>query len=154
LVPSNGARRRAAIPAVGLALIATVSGCGDRAPASARPVEVHLRDFAIETSKPTLNAGAVSFRVTNTGPETHELILVETDLDPSELPLEADGITVDEDAPQLREVTALEGIRLGQTRTVRVNLRPGHYVLFCNLEGHYLGLMHTAIDVTRPQTVK
>ena len=74
-------------------------------PPAARPVDVHLRDFAIHTSKPTLNAGAVSFRVTNTGPETHELILVETDLDPSELPLEADGITVDEDAPQLRQVT-------------------------------------------------
>ena len=101
-----------------------------------------------------MNAGAVTFRVTNTGPETHELILVETALDPSDLPLQTDGITVDEDAPQLRKVTALEGIRLGQSRTVRVNLRPGHYVLFCNLEGHYLGQMHTAIDVTRPQTVK
>ncbi|MEP6660427.1 MAG: hypothetical protein ABJD24_10970 [Acidimicrobiales bacterium] len=139
---------------MGLTLIAAVTGCGHRAPAAARPVDVRLRDFAIDTSKPTLNAGAVSFRVTNTGPETHELVLVETDLDPSELPLEADGITVDEDAPQLRKVTALEGIRLGQTRTVRVNLRPGHYVLFCNLEGHYLGLMHTGIDVMRPQTVK
>lgn len=115
---------------------------------------MQLRDFAIDTSNPSLIAGAVSFRVTNAGPETHELILVETDLDASDLPLEADGISVKEDAPQLRTVTALEGVRLGQTRTVRVNLRPGHYVLFCNLEGHYLGLMRTAIDVLRPQTVK
>jgi uncharacterized cupredoxin-like copper-binding protein len=139
---------------VGLTLLATVSGCGGRAPAAARPVDVHLRDFAIDTSKPSMNAGAVTFRVTNAGPVTHELILVETTLDPSDLPLQADGITVDEDAPELRIVTDLKGVRLGQTRTVRVNLRPGHYVLFCNLEGHYLGLMHTAIDVTRPQTVK
>jgi hypothetical protein len=135
-------------------LIATVSACGGHAPAASRAVDVQLRDFAIDTAKPSLIAGAVSFRVTNAGPETHELILVETDLAPSDLPLEADGISVDEDAPELRTVTALEGIRLGQTRTVRVNLAPGHYVLFCNLEGHYLGLMHTAIDVTRPQTVK
>jgi hypothetical protein len=142
------------MPVVGLTLIATVSGCGDHAPAASRPVEVQLRDFAIDASKPSLTAGAVSFRVTNAGPETHELILVETDLDASDLPLEADGISVNEDAPQLRKVTTLESIRLGQTRTVRVNLRPGHYVLFCNLEGHYLGLMHTAIDVLRPQTVK
>ena len=85
--------------------------------ARGRPAgRVNLRDFAIVTSKPTLNAGAVSFRVTNTGPETHELILVETDLDPSALPLEADGITVDEDAPQLRQVTALEGIRIWPRR--------------------------------------
>ena len=39
------------------------------------------------------------------------------------------------------------GIDLWHTDTLVLRLPPGHYVVFCNLEGHYLGGMHTLLEV-------
>ena len=137
-----------------LMLATSVTGCGQHAALAARALDVRLRDYAIGTSKHLVRAGAVSLSVTNYGPETHELVVVQTDLDPTALPLQPDGLTVDEYSPKLHEITSLEGIRLGQTQRRSIELRPGHYVLFCNLEGHYLGLMYVAIDVTSPERLR
>ena len=32
-------------------------------------------------------------------------------------------------------------------QTLVLHLAPGHYVLYCNLEGHYLGGMYAALTV-------
>ena len=39
--------------------------------------------------------------------------------------------------------------RPGSERELRVHLAPGRYVFFCNMEGHYLGGMHTTVTVTQ-----
>jgi len=66
---------------------------------------------------------------------------------PGKLPLERDGLTVDEDTPGLSHVDESEGLDIADRRTLALRLQPGHYVLFCNMEGHYLGGMHAAITV-------
>ena len=33
------------------------------------------------------------------------------------------------------------------TRLLGLGLTPGNYVLYCNLEGHYLGGMHASLAV-------
>ena len=40
-----------------------------------------------------------------------------------------------------------EILEAGDKKNLTLNLPPGHYVLYCNLEGHYLGSMHATLDV-------
>jgi uncharacterized cupredoxin-like copper-binding protein len=106
-------------------------------------VRVSERDFQI--SAPTrVRSGPVVLRVRNRGPENHELIVVRSS---ARLPLRKDGLTVDEEALQRAEAGALEPGRPGAVRELRLNLTPGRYVLFCNMEGHYLGGMHAVLLV-------
>jgi uncharacterized cupredoxin-like copper-binding protein len=63
------------------------------------------------------------------------------------LPLRSDGLTVDEDALERDTVGGLEAGKPGKLRTLRLHLVPGRYVLICNMTGHYLGGMHTALTV-------
>jgi uncharacterized cupredoxin-like copper-binding protein len=102
----------------------------------------------------TIAAGFVDFVVHSKGPSTHEFNVVQTDLPPDQLPLRPDGLTVDEDSSLLHFVGGIGELDIGQTETLALRLPPGRYVLFCNLEGHYLGGMHALLevrsDVARP----
>ena len=64
------------------------------------------------------------------------------------LPLRADGLTVNEEAIQTREAGTLEPGHAGAVRDLQLHLAPGRYVLFCNMEGHYMGGMHAELVVT------
>jgi hypothetical protein len=61
------------------------------------------------------------------------------------LPLADDGLTVDEDA--IHVVDELDEVLDGSQDPLTVSLDPGTYVLFCNLEGHYLAGMYATIEV-------
>src|SRR5205085_4657187 len=100
----------------------------------------------------TVSAGVVLLHIHNAGPSTHELNVDRTDDDAADLPLKPDGLTVNEDARSLHRVDSIEQLDLDDSGDLRVRLRPGHYVLYCNLEGHYLGGMHLAIDVVGGQS--
>lgn len=116
------------------------------APAGGRPsVKVTERDFSITAPKHVLRSGDVTLTVTNNGPDTHELIVVRSN--GKALPLRSDGLTVDETRVEPRTVGSLDGGGPHTTRTLRVHLPPGRYVLFCNMAGHYLGGMHTQLFV-------
>jgi uncharacterized cupredoxin-like copper-binding protein len=110
-------------------------------------VEVTVKDFRIDTAGASVRSGLVAFDVHNRGPSTHEFVVMRTELGDGGLPLQADGLTVDEDSTALRLVGEDDDIDLGDTRSLVLRLPPGHYVLFCNLEGHYLGGMHASIEV-------
>jgi uncharacterized cupredoxin-like copper-binding protein len=107
-------------------------------------VQVSERDFAISTPK-HVAAGAVTLRVANHGPDAHELIVVRTR--DGKLPFRGDGLTVDEDAVERATLGALEPGEPGGTRELHLHLRPGRYVLFCNMSGHYLGGMRAVLEV-------
>ena len=53
---------------------------------------------------------------------------------------------VKEDA-RLVHLGEAEGLDIDDRRTLRLDLAPGHYVLYCNMEGHYLGRMHAPLEV-------
>ena len=80
----------------------------------------------------------------NKGPDNHELLIVRTD--GNELPFRSNGMTVDEDAVEPAVAVALEPEGYGE-REALVRLRPGRYMLFCNMSGHYLGGMHRKLTV-------
>jgi uncharacterized cupredoxin-like copper-binding protein len=117
------------------------------APQSSGSMTATARDFRIWLGTATTSAGPTTFVLHSRGPSSHEFKIVRTDLAPADLPLGADGLTVDEDSPQLSKLTRLAGIDIGQTLTSVVTLSPGNYVIFCNYEGHYLGGMHVGLRV-------
>jgi uncharacterized cupredoxin-like copper-binding protein len=142
-----------AVPWTGRAALVTaaasfvLTGC-TRAPiAAGTTIPVLVRDFHIAPGSVSAPAGTITFRVHDQGPSTHEFVVVRTDLPPGHLPLRPDGLTVDEDSPSLRDVGEINDLDIGDSARLTLRLPPGRYVLFCNLEGHYLGGMHALVVV-------
>jgi uncharacterized cupredoxin-like copper-binding protein len=135
---------RTACLLAGLALVP--AACDSIEPAASSPVfDVTIRDFKVRPSSPTAPAGTLTLSVSNIGPTTHEFVVVRTNLPDDDLPIGADGLSVDED--RLDDVDGIEGIEDGSTEQVTVRLDPGRYVFFCNFEGHYLAGMHATVRV-------
>ena len=151
-MPSTRARRRWAwvlalvLAALALAVPFTVARRQEPTP-SGRSVDVRLRDFEVRQDAAVVPAGTVSFRILNQGPTTHEFIVVRTDRAPGKLPLQPDGLTVNEDADGIDLLDEVEGLDIDDRQTLVLDLAAGNYVLYCNLEGHYLGGMHAALTV-------
>ena len=103
--------------------------------------------MGIAVSTDTVNAGEVTFEVLNSSTDTvHEVIVaVLLDLTTPLVYLDSEG-KVDEDKSghHLGEVSELEP---GKTGALRLDLKPGHYLLYCNIAGHYMAGMWTLITV-------
>jgi uncharacterized cupredoxin-like copper-binding protein len=111
------------------------------------PVNVRLEDFKVRRDAAVVPAGTVSLRILNQGPTSHELVVVRTDRAPDKLPLQRDGLTVDDEGPGIDHVDDIGGLDIDERETLVLRLTPGHYVMYCNFEGHYLGGMHAALTV-------
>jgi uncharacterized cupredoxin-like copper-binding protein len=99
-------------------------------PQGASPVTVRLREWEVLPLSTGVVAGPVYFLVDNVSPATvHELIIIETDDEPEDLPTE-DG-AVDESAVDVAE--RVPGVDPRSGRSTVVNLRAGDYVLICNI---------------------
>ncbi len=143
---TNGLRILAVLSATGLPGVAAV-GCassGESAGLIAPVVPVTEGDFHISAPS-TLKTGDYTFRVHNAGPTDHEFIIAPTQT--GSLPLRPDGLTVDEEAIERSEPGSLEPGAPGAVRYLTVHLKPGRYILFCNMEGHYMAGMHTELRV-------
>ena len=114
---------------------------------SGTPVNVLLEDFKVRMDKAIVSAGAVSFRLVGQGLTTHEFIVVRTDRPPDKLQLQPDGLTVNEEADGVELVDEADGLDIDDRQTLDLRLAPGHYVMYCNLEGHYLGGMYASLTV-------
>jgi uncharacterized cupredoxin-like copper-binding protein len=136
--------RRLPLAALFFVLLACCSP-GERV-SSASTVDVRLKDFAIHASEAVVPAGSVELNVYNAGPATHEFVVVRTDLPADQLPIASDGLTVDEEA--LNPTGEISDMPIWGTHTIELHLAPGHYVFFCNLDGHYLGGMHVGLAVS------
>jgi uncharacterized cupredoxin-like copper-binding protein len=109
-------------------------------------VTVSLTDFKIAPAGLSADPGDVRISVHNASPVTHEFVVVRSDLPADGLPLGSDGLSVDEERVDV--VDELEEIATEDTEDLTLDLEPGRYVFFCNLEGHYLGGMHAALEVS------
>lgn len=124
-----------------------LTSCSEPARSSSWPtVGVTLKDFSIRTSVPTVEAGSVAFDIYNKGPATHEFVVVRTDLPDDQLPIGADGLSVDEEA--LAGIGEISEVDVWTRYTLELRLSPGRYVFFCNLDGHYLGGMTGTLMVS------
>jgi uncharacterized cupredoxin-like copper-binding protein len=158
----NRALRLPLLALAGLAATAAVAGCGNNsssdnasaasrttaapsttpAPtsASSKSVAVDLSEWSIKPSASTAKAGPVAFAVHNAGSMVHEMVVLKTSK-------AAAGLG---NKPKISEATSVgeaADIAGGATKRVTIDLKPGHYVLVCNLPGHYMQGMRADLTV-------
>ena len=147
----------------GLALIVIggllVSCAAPTASGGGTTVTATLKEWEIKLSSTAFASGDMTFNLTNNGDKEHEFIVRKTDLKADSLPLIASGDDtgrIDEESSELSEVgnpSEVAVVPPGSTGlSLRLNLKPGHYVLFCNLKVedllHYQKGMHIDFTVT------
>ena len=100
----------------------------------------------IKLSTDHVKPGKVEFVAKNvsTGMD-HELLLYKTDAGPESLPWEKPGVTIDED--QLEDLEELGDLSVGQSKSTTLTLKPGKYLLLCNMPGSFKAGMYTAFTV-------
>ena len=131
----------------------TLAGCsatsssatGPPAPPGTATAKIHVRmhEWGIMLSARKAPAGTVTFTVHNAGLLDHELLVIATTRRASQLP--RIGRLVNEPAAGT-SVGQIEDISPGQTRTLTLRLKKGHYALICDDPGpppHYTSGMHT-----------
>jgi len=102
-------------------------------------VYVQLGDIWVAPTVSSVKAGKVVFKATNVGKLTHELMV-------ERLPMKFDApMQPNEDAAQ-GMIPDMDGGASGQ---MTMHLRPGKYMLFCNVEGHYMAGQHMVFTVTK-----
>ena len=140
-VPLVRLARRGLQAAAILAALVLLGACGP-----ANGVSIEFNGYTIQPSTTTSKAGDVVFNIINkNGQVLHQLLIVQTDTPASQLHLGSDG-KVDENG--LNIVGKVDKVDLGQSATLTARLAPGHYVLLCNIVGHYQLGMHADITVT------
>ena len=135
-------RRYGAVGAVALAAVAIGVGAAGVAPAlSQGGVKVLLSEWKLAPSAQGVAAGKVTFQVKNTGKLVHEFVVMRTDSHHHLLKVKG-GKAVEK---------AVQGeipkVAPGQTRSLTLSLKPGRYVLICNLLGHYKAGQYAALKV-------
>ena len=101
--------------------------------------------MGLKMNEKAVKAGEVTFKVTNVSKETvHEMIVVPAPADGA-LPYDQQEAKFDEDkAGALGEVEELEP---GKSGELTLNLKPGKYVLSCNVANHFANGMWTVLTV-------
>ena len=111
-------------------------------------IEVSMTEFAFGLSAFSAPAGRVNFSTTNNGTISHNLIVIRTDLAAGALPV--DGPRAD--TTQLGVVGVIDPVDAGAAAEATFDLSAGHYVLICNIAGHYQQGMFTTLTVVQPPT--
>jgi uncharacterized cupredoxin-like copper-binding protein len=110
-------------------------------------VDMSKATMGVKVSRDSAPAGGVTFKVTNDSKETvHEMLVFALAVPGAPLPYDAQTQRVDEEtAGDKGEVSELEP---GQSGSLTLNLKPGTYLLVCNIAGHYEAGMWTEFTVT------
>jgi uncharacterized cupredoxin-like copper-binding protein len=129
------------------AATATAAG-GSQSTAPAAPaalghaVKASLTEMKITDSVTKVAAGKVTFTVSNDGSMIHEYVVLKTSQRAAKLPLTGGR------ASEAGHVGEIADLQPGRTRTLTLDLKPGHYSIVCNLPGHYTGGMYTDLTVS------
>ncbi|MEA2496433.1 MAG: hypothetical protein QOJ29_4344 [Thermoleophilaceae bacterium] len=127
----------------------TVLQAAKPAPAAAAPaaaaavpgsVSVKLGEMFVRPDVTQGAAGKVTFHVQNTGKLIHEMIVGRP---PIKGPLATGKMS---EATSVGEVAVLKP---GTAGSVKLSLKPGTYILYCNIPGHFAAGQHVAFTVTK-----
>lgn len=113
-------------------------------------VAVTLKQWAVTPTATTVAAGSVTFTVKNDGTIPHEFVVLQTETPAGDFPIgsfEGESDRIDEDTAGTN-VGETGDMNAGTTKTLTIDLAPGHYAFVCNLPGHYGKGMHTDFTVT------
>jgi uncharacterized cupredoxin-like copper-binding protein len=136
---------------IALVFISVAAMSAQAAVKDTRVVNVKLWDqgstMGITTDRPTVKAGKITFEVENDSKSlVHEMLVVKVISFDDSLPYDERTARVYEDrVPDFGEVAELEPNQSGE---LAVNLKPGKYLLVCNMPGHYKMQMYSDLEVT------
>lgn len=136
--------------------VAVVNSPAKTAPVAAppnpnAPIEAKLGDGTggppnagsmwIALSRPVKTGGSkVVFQVRNVGQLPHEFVVLKTDKS-------ANALGTGQKVPEDVNVGETGDVQTGESKTLKLDLKPGHYALICNLPGHYAAGMHADFTV-------
>ncbi|MCL5997190.1 MAG: hypothetical protein M1546_14215 [Chloroflexi bacterium] len=115
-------------------------------------VTITLKDFQFEISG-QLKAGKQVVKVTNAGPQPHEIALIKL----------ATGKTLDDVAafmakpegqPPYEDAGGMQGLSIGRSAWVTLDLEAGNYVALCHIPDPTSGKDHTDLGMVMPFTVQ
>jgi uncharacterized cupredoxin-like copper-binding protein len=109
-------------------------------------VAVTLDDFSIDPEPTSVPAGPVTFEVENVGPAVHEMVVIRSDIDPADIPVE--NHEADEEASGMTPIGEVEDVQVGESMELKLTLEAGSYVLLCNIKKHFERGMVTEFQVT------
>ena len=152
--------RRTLLKAAGAAGLFSLAGsllaaCGDddddadegEGEGEATTVRVVLTEWDLEPSAASVPAGEVTFEVANAGTMDHNFVLIKTDLAADQLNLTGDGTQVDEEGTG-DVIVSTDPFGPGETDPETHELVAGHYVMLCNVAGHYQLGMRADFEAT------
>ena len=103
-------------------------------------VAVKLKEFKVLPGKSTVAAGPVLFKVSDVGALPHELLVVKTKVAQGKLRVRNNKAVV-------KALGKVGPLKPGKSGTLVLTLKPGKYVLLCNVAGHYQAGQHAAFTV-------
>ena len=95
-------------------------------------VNVLLQEWTVVPDVESALAGEVTFAAINAGSIPHKFVVARTDLAPDALPTDDRGV-VDAEGEGIAFIDELAEIEPTGSDEVTLDLKPGEYVLFCNL---------------------
>ncbi len=105
-----------------------------------------MAQMGINVNPKVVKRGMVTFKVTNLASQMiHEVIVARLPDGMKQLPYDDTSARVVEDA--LQAFGSVNEIDPSRTSGLTLDLKPGKYMLYCNLAGHYMAGMWTVIDV-------
>jgi uncharacterized cupredoxin-like copper-binding protein len=110
------------------ALVLVLTACGGDDEKSST-VEVSLEEWEIAATPAEVSPGRVTFEAANNGTRPHQMLVVKSDLPPTQLPT-AD-VLVDESKVIISG--SVEQLEPGGSASLELELFPGKYLLICNL---------------------
>lgn len=103
--------------------------------------------MGIKISEKSVEAGKVTFKVINKSKDSmHEMVVAKLGAKTKELPYSKSMNEVEES--RMDNLGEVEELDPGASGTLTLNLKPGKYVLFCNIPGHYMDGMWTVLTVS------
>lgn len=108
--------------------------------------DMSMAKMGVNASPGAVRPGPVTFKVTNLASQiVHEVIVARLPEGMEMLPYDETTSLVKEEA--LQTFGAVKEIEPTRSASMTVTLKPGKYLLYCNLPGHYMAGMWTVVDV-------
>ena len=105
----------------------------------AHVINTQLGEMYVRPSVTSVPAGKVTFKATNAGNLTHELMV-------ERMPIKFDSTNTPTESAALGMI---DDMAPGESGQMTLTLKPGQYMLFCNVSGHYAAGQHTVLTVTQ-----
>jgi uncharacterized cupredoxin-like copper-binding protein len=102
----------------------------------------------LKTDVSSIAAGSVTFTVTNDGVKKHEFVVISTKILGKDLPYDKKADEIAEEGKGIDSPGEIGELKPGESKTVTLDLAAGHYVLVCNIKGHWRMGMYTDFTVS------